>query len=378
MKLLPIWRFTHTLPSHKDSESATVIEQTYKLYQTMQELITECNEFSENVNNKLIEFVTKYEEDIDTFTTSFRQEYQDFIDVVELKLENQDKRIQEIGQTVLEYIQPTIDELLTAIENNLRDELLTLINDNVTPQIQTIDNKLMWINDSIDGLTITQVEHTTKLAELDYKKADKEVVSDLEQVIIPRIETSLNETNTRVSDLEQVTIPRIEEDIESLKGGTGNVEPLPIRLLNNEELEQSLNEGNIAIDLSYGSDGISGIYIDWDNVSENIIENTNQINVILNPNQKVIIKATSNLLPEYLYFETSVDVGLNVNTQDGTEFRPYWKYDFHYRESFDTIGSKSCLLWFDDFNGCIEFSIKYDNISGGYYYSLENSRLEDL
>lgn len=202
MKLLPIWRFTHTLPSHKDSESATVIEQTYKLYQTMQELITECNEFSENVNNKIIEFVTKYEEDIDTFTTSFRQEYQDFIDVVELKLENQDKRIQEIGQTVLEYIQPIVDEFLTAIENNLREELLTLINDNVTPQIQNIDNQLSWINDTIACIEDTQNKHSSKLDELDYRKAERELVEIHEAKIHQTVEWLTN-VDQRVDTLEE-------------------------------------------------------------------------------------------------------------------------------------------------------------------------------
>lgn len=369
MKLLPIWRFTHTLPSHKDSESATVIEQTYKLYQTMQELITECNEFSENVNNKIIEFVTKYEEDIDTFTTSFRQEYQDFIDVVELKLENQDKRIQEIGQTVLEYIQPTIDEFLTAIENNLREELLTLINENVTPQIQTIDNKLMWINDSIDCLTTTQVEHTTKLAELDYKKADKEAVSDLEQVIIPRIETSLNETNTRVSDLEQVTIPRIEEDIESLKGGTGNVEPDNVLHVSEEHIEFYLEDGVRKARINIQD---SDIYktIDFYYYDVESLFNDNQIDTLVIPlklGQQIIIECDT--MPFYIEFDfTENEIGCPLKPD-----MPYYKVSGRFHKVIDSISSSYAIFESQIAeSGCSRFSLERDTRLNGNCFLVED------
>ena len=56
MELLPKWKLTGTLPAFSDDDSSTVIEMTYKLYQTMQTLITEYNSFADSVNSKILGF----------------------------------------------------------------------------------------------------------------------------------------------------------------------------------------------------------------------------------------------------------------------------------------------------------------------------------
>lgn len=88
MKLLPIWRLTGKVPAFRDSESATTIEQTYKVYQAMQDLIEEYNEFATATNTKIENFIKEYNGDIEVFTTSLRQEFQDFIDIVDLKIQD--------------------------------------------------------------------------------------------------------------------------------------------------------------------------------------------------------------------------------------------------------------------------------------------------
>lgn len=97
MKLLPKWFLTGGLPAFRDGESSTALEQTYKVYQAMQSLINEYNEFADEVNKNYDEFVAKYGEDIETFTTSVRQEFQDFIDVVDVKIADLQRQISEMG-----------------------------------------------------------------------------------------------------------------------------------------------------------------------------------------------------------------------------------------------------------------------------------------
>ena len=87
MELLPKLNLQNTIPSFYDTESVTVLELTSKLYGAMNELIKDYNNFVEETNNKITEFTEGTNENLETFETAMRQEFQDFIDVVNLKIE---------------------------------------------------------------------------------------------------------------------------------------------------------------------------------------------------------------------------------------------------------------------------------------------------
>ena len=86
MRRLPHWCVNDKFPAFLDTESATAIEQTAKVYGAMQTMIDEYNKFVENVNASLEEFEKGMKTDYDEFTVSLRQEFQDFIDTVDLRL----------------------------------------------------------------------------------------------------------------------------------------------------------------------------------------------------------------------------------------------------------------------------------------------------
>ena len=86
MLQLPIWNLTDKLPAFYDLESGTAIEQTAKVYGAMRTLIDEYNEFATNINKEIAKFEASTDMDIDIFKTEIRQEFQDFIDIVNLKL----------------------------------------------------------------------------------------------------------------------------------------------------------------------------------------------------------------------------------------------------------------------------------------------------
>lgn len=83
---LPKWRLTNPFPAFLDSESGTAIEQTAKVYGAMQTLIDEYNAFAESVEKQINEFTAETEADQKVFETALRQEFQDFIDTIDMKL----------------------------------------------------------------------------------------------------------------------------------------------------------------------------------------------------------------------------------------------------------------------------------------------------
>lgn len=110
---LPKWVLTNPRPSIYDSESATAIEMTAKVYQAMTEMVDEYNKFAENVEKNLAQFEQETNADIGQFTVSLRQEFQDFIDVVEMKLQEQDKEIQDAYNYLVVNLRTTTQQAVS-------------------------------------------------------------------------------------------------------------------------------------------------------------------------------------------------------------------------------------------------------------------------
>ena len=86
MQMLPKWVLPPSLPAVYDFESATALEMTAKIYGAMRTLIEEYNKFADTVNANIKEHQEKTDSEAELFGTGLRQEFQDFIDVVELEL----------------------------------------------------------------------------------------------------------------------------------------------------------------------------------------------------------------------------------------------------------------------------------------------------
>lgn len=81
---LPRW----VIPSGSlyDTESATAIEAIGKLQAKMTELIEDYNNFVDGVNQVIEDFVNTSNSEKEVFETALRQEFQDFIDTVDIKI----------------------------------------------------------------------------------------------------------------------------------------------------------------------------------------------------------------------------------------------------------------------------------------------------
>lgn len=166
MKLLPIWVIPDTLPAYKDAESKTAIEQTYRVYQAMQDLINEYNTFAEGINTKLTEFKAQYEKDIEVFTTSLRQEFQDFIDTIDIKISAlEDTLTISIKEALEPQIQATITEMQTAINNSIA-ELETITTQNTA--------KIGVNEQSIEDLNSRITDHEERINNLEDETSGNE------------------------------------------------------------------------------------------------------------------------------------------------------------------------------------------------------------
>lgn len=116
LELLPKWVYPDSSPSLYDTESVTALEGVSKLHAKMNELVTDYNKFADLWNNQIMEFEYSTTEELKVFEASMRQEFQDFIDVINLKYDSQEGRIDSAINKALADIEDQRQRLLTDIE----------------------------------------------------------------------------------------------------------------------------------------------------------------------------------------------------------------------------------------------------------------------
>lgn len=83
---LPLWVLPNNFPAIFDTESHTAIEMTSRLYGAINDFVNEYNHFATETTQALNEHLENYSKANETFRTGLRQEFQDFIDTINLKV----------------------------------------------------------------------------------------------------------------------------------------------------------------------------------------------------------------------------------------------------------------------------------------------------
>ena len=145
MELLPKWELTGTLPAFCDDDSSTCIEMTYKLYNTMQTLITEYNSFADSVNSKILAFKNEYNSDFESFTASIRQEIQEFTNTFNSNIANLNSRVSEVDskyQTATTNLQNQINTINNKfLDYYNKSEVETLIDSKINTALNDVLSK---------------------------------------------------------------------------------------------------------------------------------------------------------------------------------------------------------------------------------------------
>lgn len=179
MKLLPNWCLTNTKPGFYDTESGTAIEQTARVYQAMNELIGEYNKFADSWNTKIEEFISGVNSDNETFRVAMRQEFQDFIDVVELKVTQLDH-----------YAKTEIATRITEIFNELKesDEIANILGgevkkleENITSLSEDVNTRFEGVADDINSINEknTQLENSIEAVNNALNNAREEIEQEI-------------------------------------------------------------------------------------------------------------------------------------------------------------------------------------------------------
>lgn len=111
---LPAWCIINKFPAFYDVESATAIEQTARVYGKMNELVDSYNGFAETLTNTINGFIGETEGEYETFKIAIRQEFQDFINTVDLKvigIQNEIAAFENVDDKVIETLQNDIELL---------------------------------------------------------------------------------------------------------------------------------------------------------------------------------------------------------------------------------------------------------------------------
>ena len=117
--LLPKWYLMPNRPSFYDTDSKTLLELASTLHETMNSLIEDYNNFVDSVNDHITEFTEQTTENQENFAIGMRQEFQDFIDVVELKIAGFNRDIENLTNQV----NSNLTEMDNKIEGMIADQL---------------------------------------------------------------------------------------------------------------------------------------------------------------------------------------------------------------------------------------------------------------
>ena len=152
MYKLPKWCITDTMPGFYDTESATAIEQTAKLYKAMNDLVDEYNTFADSTNKIIEDFINGTNSDYELFKLEMAQKFEEFIGVVELKLGAQDKEIQDAINYMKSNIEPTIQKLIK--DMNEAGELDEAMLDAIDNTKAYVDEQVQSVFDYIENIEV--------------------------------------------------------------------------------------------------------------------------------------------------------------------------------------------------------------------------------
>ena len=200
-------------PAFYDTKAKSYQELLANFHSKLNECVNEINTFTEHISKEMKEFkeddVTSKEEHM----RAIRQEFQDFINVIDLKVMGQDKDIASIYEHLTTNLATAIEEVIdTMIESGeLSDAILTSLNDVKTEMeseiarveglITDLTSRMELAENDIEGLQIkmnsVKPDVTALKDDVETLKTDTETL----KTDVETLETDVNNLETKVDDL---------------------------------------------------------------------------------------------------------------------------------------------------------------------------------
>lgn len=119
---LPPWSIPDMHPTFFDNESATAIEMVAKIYGVVQTIADEYTSFSERIETLMNQYTDGANEELENFKVGLRQEFQDFIDIVNRKMKGYEIQLKEAVDAMTENIEQTVNNYIA--EHGVKLELV--------------------------------------------------------------------------------------------------------------------------------------------------------------------------------------------------------------------------------------------------------------
>lgn len=133
--LLPEFLLHDLHPSFYDKDSVTTIELVGRLHGKVNEVVEAYNKFATKVNQDVTDFMESNNKDFELFRVGLRQEFQDFIDIVNLKVKDNDVAIQEFMEEIRScieqqhnIIEETHKYFTEEVANNIQEAVIEKVN----------------------------------------------------------------------------------------------------------------------------------------------------------------------------------------------------------------------------------------------------------
>lgn len=141
IKLLPHWCLTGTRPAFYDTESATAVEQTAKLYGVINEIIDGYNKTVDELNTTITEFIESTNNDQEEFKEHIDKIVHDYIEMLDEKIKLQDKEIAEAVSFMKDNLSESVNQVVQEmVENGEIDEAILSAMGTLESRVTTLEN----------------------------------------------------------------------------------------------------------------------------------------------------------------------------------------------------------------------------------------------
>lgn len=224
---LPLWVLPFSKMAFNDAESSTAIEMTAKLYNSMKEFVSEYNRFAENTNKLIADFQTGTDKDIELFKVGIRQEFQDFIDVIELKYQSQDLELAEavnfMKQNLSQYVLKHIDEMRA--DGELADVVTEAFADKLQEVTVKYEEALEELDETIQALKNADMQNRelikNSLAELRFN--DTQNTASIER-LAKQIDDKKTQLQEYFNQVNEDLISRLDNLLGAVKVGSTSMD----------------------------------------------------------------------------------------------------------------------------------------------------------
>jgi hypothetical protein len=164
MRVLPRWCITHQGPAFYDTESATAVEQTAKVYGAMQELINEYNEFVSKIETEINDFEASTNKNYDEFTTRITKIIHDYIKMIDEKIKLQDVKINESIVFIKDNLEVSIKTILEEMSTNGElDSIILSSLSSIESSIESVNSELTSMKETYDNQINTLINDVSEL-----------------------------------------------------------------------------------------------------------------------------------------------------------------------------------------------------------------------